>query len=296
MFFYILYRIGHALALILPRRVSCAVASLAADLYWSCSRRDRRSIVNNLRVVMGGEGADSDCDLMARDVFRNFAKYLVDFFRFSKLDGEFIKRYVKVEGEEFLKEALKRGKGAIILSAHLGDWELGGAVVALLGYRLTAVALTHQNRKINDFFIRQRSFGNVNVISIGPALKRCFSALRKNGCLALIGDRDFTDNGIMVDFFSKKARIPTGPAVLSMRTEAPIVPAFMIRQRDDTFRLIFREPISPQGDGYDAGHIKATVSKYLSVIEEYIKRYPAQWLMFREVWNGGNDSRPNTII
>ena len=296
MIYSFLYRIGSFIALRLPRRVVYCLSDLIAEAYCQFSRKDRTSVINNLKVILGPDLPSAEYESLAAEVFKNFARYLVDFFRFSKLDRAFIERYVTIEGEEFLKRAKAAGKGAILLSAHIGNWELGGAATSLIGYPLHAVALTHSNKEVNKFFIRQRSFGGLNVISIGPSLKRCFSILKNNGFLALLGDRDFSENGIRINFFGRPTKIPKGPAMFSLKTGAMLLPVFMIREKGDRFRLVFKEPIIAREAEHGHRGIEALVSKYLTVIEDYVRRYPTQWFMFREVWNEGANSGPDTIV
>ncbi len=292
----VLYRIGHYIARVLPRKIVYCLSDIIADIYCFLSKNDKRCIISNLKAIVSQDPSEKECERLAGRVFRNFARYLADFFQLSKLDGEFIKRCVKVEGEENVRKAHAAGKGVIILSAHIGNWELGGVVMSLIGYPLNVVALTHQNQEVNNFFLRQRAFGKVEVIPIGPGLKKCFSVLRHNGFLALLGDRDFSDRGIRMDFFGHPAKIPTGPAALSVRTGAMIVPTFMIRQEDDTFTLTFEESLTPRAAGTKEERERDLMVRYLAVIEGYVRKYPTQWFMFQEVWNDKANSGPYTVI
>lgn len=239
--------------------------------------------MDNLRAVLDAPD-DRALNRIAKEVFVNFAKYLVDFFRFSKLDRNYIESNVKIVGKDNLDEALKRGKGVIALTAHIGNYELGGAIVALLDYPLNAVALDHKNKLVNNFFVRQRQIVKIKVISMGAALKRCYECLTKGEMLALLGDRDFSNRGVRLKFFGRDSLIPRGPAVLRLRTGASILPVFIVRLPDDTFQLSFERPISysPTGDfEYD---VRQVTERCIGVIEEYVRRYPSQWFMFARFW------------
>ncbi|MBN1527069.1 MAG: hypothetical protein JW919_05775, partial [Candidatus Omnitrophica bacterium] len=156
MMFYFLYRLGHFVSVSFPLRVTYGFASAFARAYYYISISDRRAVLSNLRTVLGDGASDRDIERMAKDVFKNFAKYLVDFFRFSKVDRDYIDKFVRVEGRQNIEKGLANGKGSILLSAHIGNWELGGIAVSLLGYPMNAVVLPHQNKKVNEFFTRQR--------------------------------------------------------------------------------------------------------------------------------------------
>lgn len=297
MIFYILYRIGNFLALNLPLKFSYAAAVFLADIHYMIGFRERNAVIANLKTVMGKEAEDDELKRTAKAVFRNFAKYLVDFFRFSLMDAEYVKRFIKLDGLHNIDEALKKSRGVIAISAHLGNWELGGAVLGMLGYNVNAVVLTHQNRNINDFFKSQRAIGNMKSIEFGASLRRCYIALKSNEILALLGDRDFSRHGVPMEFCGKTAMLPKGPAVLSCRTGAVIVPSFITRNSDDTFTFTFGEPISPEAAGDEDHVVNSVMAKYMRIIEYYIKKYPGQWYVFRDFWNQKNENmRPDTII
>lgn len=281
---YFAYRLGRKLAICLPLRLSYRVAVALADIYYVFACRDKKEMRHNLQIVL----TDSDEQSIKRhirEIFRNFAKYLVDFFRFSVLSPADILKKVSVEGKENLDAALSNGRGAILLTAHLGNWELGGAIVASLGYQFYAIALAHKDPRINEFFIGQRAKAGVNIIPVGTQLKNCFRVLRDNNPLAILGDRDFSNHGIRTDFFGKPAFLPKGPAIFGLRTEAPIIPSFILRLKDDSFRLVFEKPIETGylGDS-EENAVKQLMRKYISVIEKYIRNFPDQWYAFRRVW------------
>lgn len=281
---YCLYKVGRAITLRLPIGVCYGLAVLIADVYYLFARQDRKDIEANLEVVLG----PCEKKLLKKHVkaiFRNFAKYLADFFRFSKIDKNYIATHIKIEGKENLERALSAKKGAIALSAHLGNWELGAAIVAKLGHPFYAIVLAHRDRRVNDFFLEQRALSSINVIPVGMQLKKCFRVLKENSVLAIVGDRLFSEHGTCADFFDRPAMLPKGPALFSLRTGAPIVPTFLIRMKDDSFTLIFEKPITGTLTDDKKEDMKNLIEKYASVIAQYVKRFPDQWYAFRRVWD-----------
>jgi lauroyl/myristoyl acyltransferase len=281
---YTMYRLGYFLVMSLPVKASYGVACAIADIWCLVSRADREAVKSNLRTITGFED-QGQLNRMTRQVFRNFAKYLVDFFGFLKIDDEYIKSFVKVEGINNLDKALSKGKGVILLSAHIGNWELGALAVSRLRQPVMAVALTHGDKRINDFFTRQRMAGKVKPVEIGMSLRKCYEALKNNGLVALLGDRDFSNNGLSMDFFGLPALIPKGPAVLSSRLQAEIVPTFMVREKDDTFRLVFEAGLKRSSADGEDDRLREIMRGYVSVIERYVKMYPTQWYMFKRAWS-----------
>jgi KDO2-lipid IV(A) lauroyltransferase len=124
----------------------------------------------------------------------------------------------------------------------------------------------------------------VEVIPIGLALRRCFSILANNRILGLLGDRDYFDNGIEIEFLGKRTIIPKGPAVFARRCGSPIVPTFMIRNPDDTFTFKFYEPIMTGLTNNKDEDLLITTKKITKVLEDVIRSYPTQWYVFRRFW------------
>jgi len=281
---YLAYNLAQRLVLKLPLGKGYRIAVFIADIYYIFARKDREALRENMKVILGKDDKKL-IDGYIRNVFRNFAKYLVDFFRFSTMSREYILKYINICGKENLDKTLARGKGAVILSAHIGNWELGGAVVGTLGYSIYAIALDHKDERVNNFFINQRAICDMKIIPIGSQLKNCFRILRKNSLLAILGDRDFSSHGVQAEFFGKTTLMPKGPAFFSLRTGAPIIPTFSIREKDDSFRLVFEEPIESAENGRSEEAVKSVMARYIAVIERYIRKYPDQWYAFRKIWN-----------
>lgn len=280
---YVLYRIGQFIALHLPLKITYRIATFCSDLHYLVANKDRKYVKENLRVIFP-EKSNREIRRIRIRMARNFAKYLVDFFRFEKLDVEYIKKNIRIENVTYFDEAISKNKGVVVLSAHLGNWELGAVVVALLGYHFWVVALPHKEKKVNDFFNFQRESKGIKIIPLGKAARKSLDILRDNGLLALAGDRDFTGKGAIIDFFGKPAIFPEGPAALSLKTGASIVPGFMLRNPDDTFTLRIEKPLEFTSTGDKNEDKKQLMKKYIKIFEQYIRQYPDQWYMFKRFW------------
>jgi len=281
---YFLYRIGQFIALHLPVRLAYKLAVFFSDLQYAFAFADRRAVYGNLRAIFP-QLPDKEILAIRRKMYRNFAKYLVDFFRFEKIDGRYISQNIRLENTGYFDEALAKGKGAIVLTAHLGNWELGGAVIALCGYPFWVVALPHTHKKVNDFFNNQRESKGIKVIPSGKAAVRsCLGLLAVNKMVALVGDRDFAERGAVLDFFGRPAFFPEGPAAFALKTGASIVPGFLIRNTDDTFTLRIEKPIEVEPYSGRNRDIVGVISRYKNIIEDYIRKYPDQWYMFKQFW------------
>ncbi|MBN1404979.1 MAG: lysophospholipid acyltransferase family protein [Candidatus Omnitrophica bacterium] len=280
---FFIYQIGIFLALRLKLKTAYKIADFIGRLYSFLSLADSLALRDNLRQILP-DAPKKEITRISREVFINFCKYLVDFFRYPIIDEKYIKENIRIEGLEHLDKAILNKKGVILISAHIGNWEMGAVVLAKLGYNLNVVALGHKHKKIDKFFAQRRQMLGVKVISFGSALRKCFVCLAQNELLALVGDRDYFDNGVQVPFFNKNTIMPKGPAALSLRFTAPIVPTFMIRGSDDTLTFKFSPAIEyiPTGDR-DADIMFLTI-KCTKVIEGVVREHPEQWYVFRRFW------------
>jgi KDO2-lipid IV(A) lauroyltransferase len=280
---YILYRLGQFIALTLPLKIGYRLAVFCSDVHYIFADKDRQAVKENLKTIFP-KASEREIHRIRITMFRNFAKYLVDFFRFSKIDIAYIKKNIKIENQHYFQEAISRGKGGIALSAHLGNWELGGAVVALLGYPLWVVALPHKHKRVDNFFNAQRESKGLKVIPLGKAVRSCLDVLKENKLVGLVGDRDFAANGVVIDFFGKPALFPRGPAAFSLKTGATIVPVFIVRNEDDSFTVKIEKPVQFIASGDREKDTMDLIMQYKVIIENYIRKYPEQWYMFRRFW------------
>ena len=276
---YYLYLIGNIIVFIFPRNVCYFLAKWFSLAHFHLSRKDREAVLYNLYPVVDDK---RNLEKYAKEVFINFSYYLVDFYRHSRLSHDFIKKYVRISGLDNLNRCLSAGKGAIILTAHLGNYELAGAVTSLLGYPLSVVALPHADKRINQFFDNRRKKSGTAVISTGTALKGCLKALRQGNLLALLGDRDFSSSKLKLNMFKREAYFPRGADFFAAKTGAPVIPTFLVRENKNFYHFKFEEPLTVAREG--KSREKNMMRQYISVLEGYIKKYPQQWYMFEKYW------------
>lgn len=270
---------------LLPARFLYWVALRLADLnYFLLDPKGREAVKANLRQVLP-DASEERIAYEARWIFRNFGKYLTEFFRFRSFDQAFFNKHVAVRGKEYIDTALAQGKGAIILSAHLSNWELGAAAMRMLyGYKMNVVAAMHRYGRINNLFMRERESMGLHVIDMRLAPRMVLRALKKNEIVCILGDRDPTEQGIEVDFFGRPCRFPQGPARFAIATGAPIIPGFVLRRTNDSFTIVFEPPIQPPTEGSKRERSRAVIQAYARVVEEAIRYHPDEWGVFYPVW------------
>ncbi len=280
---YYLYKIGQFLARVLPFKVSHAVVMLLCDLHFTFSKADRRAVENNLKIILK---TDRVPVAKVRQVFHNFGEYLLEFFTMTRfLKPDFVESRVHINNKEYLKQVIDKGTGAILVSAHVGNWELGGAILPSLGVPLSVVALAHKDPRVNALFNAQREVFGAKVIQTDTAVRRIIEHLKLKRFVAILADRDFGNHGLSMDFLGRRALIPKGAAFFSLKTGVPIIPIFFIRGANNKFEINIYPPIeSPvvPADQITQEVVMGHIQKYLSAIENEIRKNPSQWLLFRE--------------
>ena len=289
---YAFYRIVAFFIRILPLKGAYWLGLRICDATFFLNGKGRRAVRENLRVIFEHQGIAPSrriLDGCARKTFQYFGKYLADFIRFRRLTPEGIRENVSIQGLEHL-EALRRSqRGAIMLTAHYGNWELGGAFIAAMGIPLHAVVRPVPSpalERIFQFFREQRG---LKVIPLAHAGVGVVKALKRGETVALVGDRDFTGNGRPWKFFGREVSLPRGAAWFAHRTGAPLYLGFVTRAPDDTFILRLHPPIDPAQVPTEE-EIQARIVR---IMEDTIARDPCQWFIFDPFWPGElDDVRP----
>lgn len=280
---YLSYRMAQIVSQLLPRRFAYWLGLRIADRFYARDPAGRRAVMANFRRILKAQGiqaSEETLGQMARENFQYFGKYLVDFFKFSRLTLRDVKRMVSIEHFDYVKEAESYGRGVLVISAHLGNWELAAAVFACICRPIHAVVQPMLGSKINELFQKHRNQRGMNVIPMGRAARGVIMALREKQHVAMVADRDFTAHNETMLFFGEPARLPSGPARVAFKTGAPLVPCFLLRQPDDTFLFRFYPPILPA----DARSVDDIRGRIRDVIEKEIGQNPLQWFMFDDFW------------
>ena len=275
----------------LPLKLLYFIAKRVADVHYFYKRETKEGIRGNIRQVLAFQahltGKPLDEHLVrkyAKESFYNFAKYAAEFSYLPKIDENNLRRFITIEGKQYLDQALSIGKGVISVTAHLGNWELGGVATALLGYPVNAVALPHKSSGINRIFVERRERQGVRVIPWGGGMKKIIQALKQNEIVALLGDRLIGEQGLPIEFFGRKTKVPKGPAALALKMDCPIVPAFLIRTKEGKYLLVFEPPILPTITEDREKDLEELAQRTLGVLEKYISSYLSQWLNFQPIW------------
>lgn len=268
-----------------PLRGAYLCAGLAADLIFFGWREKRENTIDNMAHIL--RGADRGAiRTAARQSFRNYAKYVVDFLRAPNLRSEDLEGKVVFKDWDVLEAARAEGKGILIVLMHFGNWDMGGPVLSQHGYPVNVIAETMEHDRLNHMIVSARTVQGMHVIPMERSAIGILRALRRNEVLGVLIDRPMSDNGVVVNFFGAPISVPAGPARIALLTGARVFPSAMVRLRGATDRLmaVVDTSIRVERTGNDQEDVRALTEAIMAAHERIIRRYPEQWYMFRRFW------------
>lgn len=281
-FIYIGFRLAAWLAERVPLSVGNAFASAGGWLAHIFARRKRRIIRSNLaRVVGRSEGLDG----MVREAFHSYARYWLETFRLSRYSREQLLEMVRCDTFDVVKKPLDERKGLVVVTAHLGFYDLGVAWFGAIGYPMTTVAEVLKPRALFEWFAEKREVNGMPVIPARPAeaaRERLLEIVHGGGGVALLSERDLGRRGMWVELFGERTTVPAFPALLVSMTGVPMVAGAMYSTRDG-YELFFEDvPYEQTGDPTgDAEGIAQTIA---TAVERLVRRAPEQWHLFSTNW------------
>jgi Kdo2-lipid IVA lauroyltransferase/acyltransferase len=261
----------------LPGRARGALADASALVFYASSSAKRSSVRGNLsnagwpagrRVVFG--------------VFRHHARNILEMFASSRWSDEGIRRRVEVDGAEALEEALKAGAGVILVTGHIGNWELGALYLASLGHRLHVVAGVQMNTLLTGAVRDAKEARGIEVVNPSTPYRRLLRALASGGVVALLVDGDVYTGGGEILFFGKPTRAPDGPARLSRASGSPIVAGFCRRLGEDRYRIHLETIVGAREAS--SLSVDQALGRVYGALERYVSDNADQWCMFRPFW------------
>lgn len=240
--------------------------------------------MENLTLAFGTSRNRSDIRRLARSVFIHLASILFEIGWMMRLPKNTFSKHVSIYGLHYLQAAYKKGRGVLILTGHVGNWELMSLAAVMLGYPMSAVYRPMEFKPLDRFFIDLRSRYGVGLHAKKNAMRPILKDLKNRELVGILLDQNTHRNaGVFVDFFRCPACTSSGLALLALKTESPVVPLFLMRE-GDRFRVEFG-PDLPLFRTFDKERdILDNTRQYTRVIEEMIRRYPEQWFWVHRRW------------
>ena len=277
----VLVTLGH-----LPAPTAIALGESAGKLAYVLAGNLRKTGATNLRLAFP-EKTDEERAELLRECFNGLGRQLGLFSQFATKPPEDIQNLIEVQGLEHLETAKAHlNSGVILITAHLGAWELTSFGPSLFGHPFSFLVRRIDNPKIEDLVDRVRTrFGNLTIDKLSAA-RSMLKLLREKGMLGLLPDLNALDaEAIFVDFFGVPAATNFIMAKLALRTNSPIIPIFAPWSEDKRkYLLIIGPPVSVQSTGDEEHDVRQLTTTLSQMIENTIRRYPGQWLWIHKRW------------
>lgn len=268
----------------MPFSWTARAGKLCGDLWWALDRQHRRIALENLQLAFGGEKSDQEIARLARQVFRNLGCIIFEVAWSTKVDLRQFRRRADITGLGNYRRAIARGRGVLMMTAHLGNWELLVFPAAIANHPMSIVYRRLDFKPLDRFFRQFRSRFGARMVRNAHAMRPILRRLRAGDGVAILFDQNVDwYEGAFVAFFGHRACTNTGLALLALHTGAPVLPVFGIRRRG-RFVIDFGPEIPLIRTGDKVKDVEANTRRYNQVLEDFIRRHPDQWMWVHRRW------------
>jgi KDO2-lipid IV(A) lauroyltransferase len=270
----------------LPERTAYRLAYAVADFLTKRNGKNVSRLRSNLQRTQPNM-TELDSDQLVFNAMRSYMRYWCDTFRFPDWSTQRVRETVTVKNEHLLLDAIAAKTGVIVCLPHAGNWDHAGAYFCAKGIHLVTVAEHLKPEKLFLKFLSYRQAMGMEVLPLdGRVLGTLAQRLRQGALVALVADRDLSRSGIDVTFFGGPARMPAGPALLAMKTSAPLITAF-VSYTDSGIHIDFNEVAIPNS-GSDEDRVLEVVQIMAKQFEDGISEHPQDWHMLQRIWTDGD--------
>ncbi len=272
----------------LPEGTALGLARAGGSLYARLAKR-RQVASRNLRAAFAAEKTRAELREILRKNFEHFAMNIVELLRAPGLKEDFLTHRVRIEGNEVIERYLAQKRGAILLTAHFGNWELLNIVGGLKKYPMTVFAKTQKHPRADGRLNAIRASQGAEVVFRGMQARQLVARLEAGRVVGFLADQDAGANGVFVPFLGRRAAFPRGVVHFARRAGAPIIPVFHIRGNGGRHRIVCEEEIhvDPALPGPEAE--RAVIGVFARLLERRIREHPEQWLWPHRRWKSTPD-------
>jgi len=268
----------------IPLAVRREIFKAISLIIYHFSPARRRIAIDNLRRAYPEKSAPALIKI-TKGVYRNIGIVAAEFFQIPSLTRKNIHKFVEYEGLENYRNALAKKKGVLLLSAHFGNWELAITALAFPEQPVNFIYRPLDSPVLEDLVTYVRTCAGSKHLPKDRAMMQIFRSIKKNEMVGILIDQNMTRNeGLFVDFFGRPSCTSNGPALLALHTGAPVIPAFMVRMQNCKYRFVIGKEVELINTGNLEADIFTNTQNFTRIIEDFIRRYPDQWLWIHQRW------------
>ena len=269
---------------LVPRKWALILGDCMGHIIFLADKKHREIALNNLAHAFGHEKKPHEIRLLAKQVFKNLVQVLFEIGWSLRLNRKDFSKHFHIERLSRLRAAYEKGKGVLLLGAHLGSWELQTIVVAMAGHPTSIVVRPLDFGPLEEFFRKLRTRFGSKLIPKQHSMRMVLRSLEKRHVVGLMMDQNVDwYEGVFVEFFGRAACTNKGLALLALKSGAPVVPLFLVRDKMG-FKAEFGPELPLVQTGDKIKDVEANTQQYTKVIESFIRRYPDQWFWLHQRW------------
>lgn len=269
---------------LLPYDVLLFLGRILGNLYYLLIKKQRRRAIEQMMPAL--HVTESEAKKIVRASFVNLARNMLDILYMPNLNERNLDRYIEIDHLERMREALAEGHGVVVLTGHVGTWEWLSAAFSLNGMPVTAIAKQQPNAEYSRVLDDLRATIHVEIFTRGTSeLLSAGRALKKGKILGFLADQDGGPGGAFIEFLGRTASTPLGPAVFAKRFNAPVLPAFILRQPNGRHKVMIGEIMHIDNSGDADKDLFDFTVRMTKILERVILDNPTQWLWFQKRWN-----------
>ncbi len=280
---YTAVRILNKILAFVPISASLWLGRRIGDVVFFFNRRRRVIAYANLKAAFGSEKTPAELRAITKAVYRNMVQTFVEVLNLTKINRKYVDKYVEVVNMDRIRNASKSGRGTVLLTAHFGDWELSSLVSSVEGFPILVLVREQKMKLLSDLLNQLRESNGCKVIRKGMDVKNILKALRDKNIVGVLSDQDAGKNGTFVDFFGRPTSHHSGPFEIAKHTDSLVLPNFIVRTHGPYHKLCLEEYIDFR-ESKSPDDIKENLQKFAKLLEQYVRKYPEQWLWLHKRW------------
>jgi KDO2-lipid IV(A) lauroyltransferase len=266
----------------LPRSLTRSLSLAAGELGYRLCKNRREALNRNLTAITQNQ---KQREALSRSCFHNFLRMLHDFCDCAESGTDRLSALmVESRGFEFLEAARRNGRGTLLVTGHLGAWELGGMVLASDGFPVNVVTMAEPTNELNEWRQKYRQRFGIKTVTVGTdkfAFVEIIQALRRNELVAMLVDRPYLNSGIEVQFFGRPTLFSAAAARVWQHTQASVIPAFVLQLEPGQYGCYAYPPINMTTQQT----LEQNSQCVAQVFEAIVREFPEQWFNFVPIWN-----------
>jgi KDO2-lipid IV(A) lauroyltransferase len=280
---FILFKVLGPLARLLPKTLSLFLGRLLGDLFYIFDLKHRAIAYANIKTALGEKLTPSQIRKVNRRFFQSFGQNIIEIFFIPLIDNNYIKKFVSIQGREYIDRGFKRGKGVIFLAVHAGSWELSNIISANLGFPFSMFVREQKFPRLEKLLNSYRRSKGCRIIERQDQTHQLIQVLKSNEAIAITLDQGGR-NGMPVKFFNKYASMASGAIRLALKYDASLIPIFPTRIKGAYLEFHVEPPFELKKTADSEKDLRDNLGELVHIFQRYIEKYPQEYLWSYKIW------------